>query len=259
MEKKACLCVKICIIILVSISILSFCVAIFVRMINDDIVSIPINKGDEIEIYQKNKNITVIGVEHVSKISSSEIPKVLKEFYNIDWDNQAVKTIIRAVFLDCLRVKKKRFFCDYDIITKVAHNSLIIKKKEVRFLTEEAILSYKIAKKYSNDEILEFHLNKIYFGHGIFGFPAASDYYFKKDITQLQIHEIAFLISISMDYLHSYILEEEKTLLNPETAKINRDRILSYMARRGVITPAQAEESKVMPLSNAIEKIQTEL
>jgi penicillin-binding protein 1A len=141
----------------------------------------------------------------------------------------------------------------------VAHNSLIIKKKEVRFLTEEAILSYKIAKKYSNDEILEFHLNKIYFGHGIFGFPAASDYYFKKDITQLQIHEIAFLISISMDYLHSYILEEEKTLLNPETAKINRDRILSYMARRGVITPAQAEESKVMPLSNVIEKIQTEL
>ena len=70
MEKKACLCVKICIIILVSISIVSFCVAIFVRMINDDIVSIPINKGDEIEIYQKNKNITVIGVEHVSKISS---------------------------------------------------------------------------------------------------------------------------------------------------------------------------------------------
>ena len=231
------------------ISIIGLIMVILIRSIDENIVSLPINNGNKIEIYENKKNV-ILEVKHASMISSSEIPQVLKEYYYINLDSQSIGIILRTVCLDYHRLGKKSFFRDPDIITKLAHNSLVINQKRIPYFTKEAVLAYKIAKKYSKDKILEFYLNKVYFGHGIFGFEAASHYYFEKSTSQLQIHEIAFLVSISMDYLHSDILKEEKVLLNPENAKFNRDKILGYMAGREIITSDQAEKSKIMPLRN---------
>lgn len=222
---------------------------VFIWSIDDSIVSLPINNGNKIEFYGNGKS-TIIEVKHASVISSSEIPQVLKEYYYINLDSQSIGIILRTVCLDYHRLREKSIFRDPDIITRLAHNSLVIDQRTIPYFTKEAVLAYKIAKKYSKDKTLEFYLNKIYFGHGIFGFEAASYYYFEKSTSQLQIHEIAFLVSISMDYLHPDILKEERVLLNPENAKFNRDKILGYMAGRQIITSDQAEKSKIMPLRN---------
>lgn len=248
MTNKVYLNMKISIVIfLAGISIISLIMVIFFKNVDDNIVSLPIKSGDKIIIYEKDKN-TFIEVKHVSMMTSLEIPQVLIEYYSIYLERLRIGIIMRTIYLDYYRLKEDVFFRDPGIITKLAHNSLVINQKRVPCLTKEALLAYKIFKKYSSDKILEFYLNKTYFGHGIFGFKAASQYYFGKNISQLQIHEIAFLISISMDFLHTNILEEEKARLNFENAKVNRDKILEKMAGRKIITTEQAEKFKNMPL-----------
>jgi membrane peptidoglycan carboxypeptidase len=61
---------------------------------------------------------------------------------------------------------------------------------------KEAILSLKLGKEVSKQEILEGYLNTIYFGHGAYGIQAAARAYFDKDAADLDLQESAALASI---------------------------------------------------------------
>ena len=39
---------------------------------------------------------------------------------------------------------------------------------------QEAIIALKVENDYTKDEILEFYLNRVYFGHGAYGVEAAA-------------------------------------------------------------------------------------
>ena len=55
--------------------------------------------------------------------------------------------------------------------------------------TKEVLIAMNLERKYSKDELLEVYLNRIYFGHGVYGIQAASSYYFQKDVQQLTVEE----------------------------------------------------------------------
>lgn len=61
---------------------------------------------------------------------------------------------------------------------------------------KEAIYSIRLEMFYSKDEILEGYLNTIYYGHGMYGIQAASDYYMDKDPGSLTAAEAALLAGI---------------------------------------------------------------
>ena len=61
---------------------------------------------------------------------------------------------------------------------------------------KEAILSLKLGKEVSKQEILEGYLNTIYFGRGAYGIQAAAKAYFQKDAADLDLKETAALASI---------------------------------------------------------------
>lgn len=60
----------------------------------------------------------------------------------------------------------------------------------------EIIISIKIAKQESKDQILENYLNTIYYGRGAYGIQTASKAYFNKDVSKLTPSEGAFLASV---------------------------------------------------------------
>ncbi|WP_168582830.1 transglycosylase domain-containing protein [Gephyromycinifex aptenodytis] len=60
----------------------------------------------------------------------------------------------------------------------------------------ELIISLKIEREQSKDQILENYLNTIYFGRGAHGIQAASRAYFGKDVSKLSLEEGALLTSV---------------------------------------------------------------
>lgn len=61
---------------------------------------------------------------------------------------------------------------------------------------EEIIISTKLEKLYSKEEILEFYLNNINYGNGAYGIETASRTYFNKPSNELTLSEVAFLTAI---------------------------------------------------------------
>ena len=62
---------------------------------------------------------------------------------------------------------------------------------------KEAFISARIEMNYSKKEILEYYLNSLYFGHGVYGVEDASMFYFGVHAYQLSIAQAAMLIGIS--------------------------------------------------------------
>ena len=60
----------------------------------------------------------------------------------------------------------------------------------------EILISIKIDKQQSKDQILENYLNTIYYGRGAYGIQTASKAYFNKDVSQLSVAEGATLAAI---------------------------------------------------------------
>ncbi|NGN95049.1 penicillin-binding protein [Nocardioides sp. KC13] len=61
---------------------------------------------------------------------------------------------------------------------------------------KEAVISLKISRQKSKDEILTGYLNTVYFGRGAYGVQAAAKTYFRKEAKDLDIKEAAALTAI---------------------------------------------------------------
>ena len=60
----------------------------------------------------------------------------------------------------------------------------------------EFILSFKLEKQYSKDDILELYINTIYFGDGYYGIKEACNGYFNKDPKDMTLYESTMLAGI---------------------------------------------------------------
>jgi penicillin-binding protein 1A len=97
---------------------------------------------------------------------------------------------------------------------------------------KEAVIAVKLERKHSKDEILEFYLNTVYFGHGAYGVDAAARTYFSRpdgrvtaeNLTPAQSALLAGMIR-SPEF---YGTAEHKV-----STKARRDYILQAMMDRG--------------------------
>ncbi|MBS3909610.1 MAG: PBP1A family penicillin-binding protein [Actinobacteria bacterium] len=112
------------------------------------------------------------------------------------------------------------------------------KDKTLARKLKEAILSYRLEKKYSKEEILEAYLNTIYFGQGAYGIEAAAQAFFGKKASEMTIAEGALLAGLTKSPL------EFSPYFNPDKAFYRQAAVLSRMAKLGFITSEQAEAAK---------------
>ncbi len=106
------------------------------------------------------------------------------------------------------------------ITQQVVKNSLLTRDKTLTRKIKEVILSVKLEKTMSKDEILNVYLNQTPYGGNIYGVQEASRAYFKKDVRNITLAEAAYLAAMPQapNYYSPYgthrdKLEERKNLV----------------------------------------------
>ena len=82
------------------------------------------------------------------------------------------------------------------ITQQYARNAYLTQDRTWSRKIKEAILALKINRELSKEQILEDYLNTIYFGRGAYGIEAASQAYFRKDVSELTVEEGAVLAAV---------------------------------------------------------------
>ena len=107
---------------------------------------------------------------------------------------------------------------------------------------QEAILAIQIERAFTKEQIFTLYGNQIYLGSGMYGFEAASQFYFSKHAKDLSLTEAALLAGLpKAPYAYS-------PLTNPEKALRRRNLVISEMESDGVITHQQADQARKSPL-----------
>jgi membrane peptidoglycan carboxypeptidase len=115
---------------------------------------------------------------------------------------------------------------------------------------QEVALAYQLTQTYSKKQILEFYLNRSYYGAQQYGVQAAAQTYFHKDAKSVDLAQSAMLVG----------LPQSPDAYNPaqhfEAAKVRQKEVLDAMVTQGYITShdaAVAYEEKVQvspPVNN---------
>jgi penicillin-binding protein 1C len=130
------------------------------------------------------------------------------------------------------------------ITQQLARNAFLTLDKTIVRKIREAILTIKIEKNYSKNEIFAMYLNQINYGHNIYGIESASKFYFNKEAKNLTLAESAYLISLvqSPNYLSPFGNHLEE-LENRKNWILSRIQTLEYYPEEEI---KQAKEEKVV-------------
>lgn len=122
---------------------------------------------------------------------------------------------------------------------QLVKNAILTNEKTYIRKIKELLISYKIEKTFSKDEILNMYLNEIPYGSVIYGIEAASQSFFSKSAKELTLAEAAILAAIPNrpTYYSPYGNHKDQLL-------IRQRYILDSMAELGYITKEQAEAAK---------------
>ena len=196
-----------------------------------------------LRIYAENNSlIGEFGEERRKFVPISEIPVIMKQailsiedsnFYShggID-----LKGVLRAGLANLSSSSRQGAST---ITMQVARNVYLSNEQTYSRKIYEMMLTFKLEKSLSKDQILEVYMNQIYLGEKAYGFAAAAETYFGKSIGQITIAEAAMLAGLPK------APSKYNPIVNRERATVRQQYIIERMLELGYITPAQAEEAK---------------
>jgi membrane peptidoglycan carboxypeptidase len=106
----------------------------------------------------------------------------------------------------------------------------------------EAFLAMRIEKRYSKRQILDFYLNRIYFGSGFYGIRSASLGYFGKEPKDLNLEECASLVTLIKNPTG------RSPLNNPKANQDGRNYVLMRMKEERMISASDMARHQAAPL-----------
>jgi membrane peptidoglycan carboxypeptidase len=133
------------------------------------------------------------------------------------------------------------------ITQQYVKNYFLTQDRTLQRKAREILISIKIDRQQSKDEILENYLNTIYYGRGAYGIQTASKAYFNKDVSKLTVAESAFLAAVirGPSYYDPGLGDEQRS-----NAEERSGFILDAMVTKGWLSPedrAGAEFPEVKP------------
>ena len=106
----------------------------------------------------------------------------------------------------------------------------------------EAILAIRVEQVFSKEEILEMYLNNIYWGHNNYGIQTASESYFNKSASELNLAEAAVLAGLIQ------APEQYSPFLNYANTKNRQRSVLGRMRTLNWITEEEEQTALKSPL-----------
>lgn len=104
------------------------------------------------------------------------------------------EAIARAVIKD---IKARKFVEGASTLTQqLVKNLALSSEKKLMRKAKEIVLAIKLEEELSKEQIIERYLNHVYFGHGYYGIKTAAEGYFRKNLDELSLKEIAILVGL---------------------------------------------------------------
>jgi penicillin-binding protein 1C len=185
------------------------------------------------EIYSE-QNRTPIKLEDVPDIvKQATIAIEDKDFYK--HQGLALKGITRATYNI---VFKKNLQGGSTITQQLIKTTLLTPERTIKRKVREAGLAFLTEIIYSKDKILEMYLNHIPYGGTAYGIEEASQAYFGKPASKLNLAEASLLAG-----LPQAPTKFSPFGANPELTKVRQKQVLSRMIEDQYITQEQADEA----------------
>jgi len=125
---------------------------------------------------------------------------------------------------------------------QLARNLFLSPDRRWQRKVQEAMLAIQIERRFTKPQIFTLYANQIALGHGVFGFEAASEFYFSKPAKQLSLTEATLLAGVPKG--PSYY----SPINHPDRALKRRNLVINAMLEDGKITTAQADAARSTPL-----------
>jgi penicillin-binding protein 1A len=155
------------------------------------------------QFFDKNGNLVanIFGKKHRLYVKYENIPaRVVEALIAIEdthfFEHHGVNpdAISRAMIKN---IKAMRYVEGASTLTQQLIKQLVLsREKKLLRKIKEALLSIRLETILTKEEILERYLNQVYFGHHYYGIKTAAQGYFRKDLYELNIKEIAILVGL---------------------------------------------------------------
>lgn len=155
-----------------------------------------------------------------------------------------IKGIVRSIWIN---LRGGEALAGGSTITQQLARNLLMEpgersERSLRRKLRESWLAWQISRRYSKDQILALYLNQMYYGEFSYGVEAASQTYFGKPVSDLDLAQCALLAGLTQaPGLYS-------PLANPEAAKQRQLDVLELMQKHGVINSQEASLAAKEPL-----------
>ncbi len=125
---------------------------------------------------------------------------------------------------------------------QLARNLFLSPDRSFHRKVQEAMLAVQIERRFTKPQIFALYANQIFLGHGVYGFEAASEFYFSKPARQLTLTEAALLAGLPKSPAYY------SPINHPDRAMKRRNLVINAMLEDGKITAAQAEDARSSPI-----------
>jgi len=131
---------------------------------------------------------------------------------------------------------------------QLARNLFLSPDRSFHRKIEEALLAIQIERRFTKEQIFTLYANQIFLGHGVYGFEAASEYYFSKPAKRLTLDEAALLAGLpKAPGMYSPIN-------HPDRAVRRRNLVINAMLEDGKITAQQAADARNRPIELKLQR-----
>src|ERR1700730_4516385 len=121
---------------------------------------------------------------------------------------------------------------------QLARNLFLSPDRSFHRKVQETMLAIQIERRFTKAQIFTLYANQIFLGHGVYGFEAASEFYFSKPAKKLTLGEAALLAGLPRGPgLYSPINHLDR-------AQKRRNLVINAMLEDGKITAAQAGDAR---------------
>jgi penicillin-binding protein 1A len=126
---------------------------------------------------------------------------------------------------------------------QLARNLFLSPDRSYHRKIEEALLAIQIERRFTKEQIFTLYANQIYLGHGVYGFEAASEYYFSKPAKQLTLPEAAVIAGLPKSPANYSPINHADRALH------RRNLVINAMLEDGKITAPQADTARNQPMA----------
>lgn len=197
------------------------------------------NYMDTQENYSYNLNRKIVDINELNDYTINAFIDIEdKRFYS--HNGYDIKRMVKSALVN-LKEKNKSQGAS-TITQQLVKNTLLSNEKTYERKINEVMLSIKIEKEFSKEEIMNMYLNTIYFGSNAYGIENASQIYFNKSSVDLSLNESVILAGLIKSP------KKYSPKLNPKNCFNRKNLVLKEMLKNNHISKKEYDENVAKPV-----------